>query len=139
MADTARGDWPDEKCSDCKKKGVYFKHWGPNVPPGETGQFCGNCWEARLDDYNSGKPARPLGQMAPQRKTEIPTKAIIVTTKNSTYRFGEANEKGERTVSRDEKPLNSTRCRIVFLALGKDMELECLDGPLYTTSVRSIK
>ena len=143
MADTARGDWPDEKCSDCKKKGVYFQHWGSMVPPGKVGQFCGDCWEARMDDCNSGKPARPLGQMAPQKtKTEIPTKAITVITKNSTYRLGEVNEKGERTISRDEKPLNFTRCRIIFLALGKDMEFDCLDGlppKWYTTSVRSIR
>ncbi len=74
--------------------------------------------------------------------TKIPTKAITVTTKNSTYRLSEADEKGERTISRDEKPLNFTRCRIIFLALGKDMEFDCLDGlppKWYTTSVRSIR
>jgi hypothetical protein len=74
--------------------------------------------------------------------TEVPTKAITVTTKNSVYRFSEADKKGKRTISRDENPLDFTQCKILFLAIGKDMELECLDGPhpkWYTSVVRSIK
>lgn len=76
------------------------------------------------------------------KKAEISPRAIAVTTRNSVYRFGEANQKGERTVSRDGNPLDFTRCRIVFLNIGDDMELECLDGPhpeWHTTRVFSIK
>jgi len=142
MADTARGDWPDAKCSDCKENGCFFQHWGPLVPPGETGQFCGDCWEARVDDYLSGRPVRPLGQKASHKAKKIPNRVTTVTTRNSVYRFGKANDKGKRTVSCDNKSFDSTLCKIVFLVIGKDMELECFDGShtkWYTSLVRSIK
>lgn len=62
MADTCRGDFPDIPCSDCGKVGeVFMKHWGPLVPSGKVGAFDGDCWQARMDDYNSGRPIRPLG------------------------------------------------------------------------------
>ena len=73
---------------------------------------------------------------------EIPRAATVVRTSNSVYRFGEADDKGERTVSRDESPLGFTRCKIVLLAVNERMELECLDGPdapWSTTSVSSIE
>ena len=62
MADTSRGSYPDQPCSDCKKTGqVCIKHWGPLVPPGEVGAFDEDCWEARVKDGREGKPPRPLG------------------------------------------------------------------------------
>lgn len=84
-----------------------------------------------------------LGITSPfaSKKAEIPAKVITVNTENSVYRFGEANQKGERTVSRDGRPLDFTRCRIVSLAVGDNMELSCLDGPhpeWHTTVVCSI-
>ncbi|MBI2625389.1 MAG: hypothetical protein HYW70_03605 [Candidatus Nealsonbacteria bacterium] len=77
-----------------------------------------------------------------QKMAEIPTKAIIVTTRNSVYRFGEANQKGERTVSRDGNPLDFTRCIIIYLSVSDGIEIKCLDGShpgWYTTPVLSIK
>lgn len=74
--------------------------------------------------------------------TEIPTKAITVITENSVYRFGKANQRGERNVSRDKKPLDFVRCRIISLAVGGDMELRCFDSShpgWYTTPVRLIE
>jgi hypothetical protein len=88
--------------------------------------------------YSSLGITSPLCQM----KAEIPAKAITVTTRNSVYRFGEANQSRERTVSRDKKPLDFTRCKIVRLAIGQSMELRCSDGThpnLYTSDVISIE
>ena len=67
MADTMRGDWPSEECSDCGTKGVVFKHWGPLVKPGDVGQFCGECWVLR--DQNS--TVQPLGYRKQKTKKEI--------------------------------------------------------------------
>lgn len=76
------------------------------------------------------------------KESEIPAKAIVVTTRNSIYRFGEANERGERTVSRDLKPLDFSRCRIISLGVDQEMELVCLHcshPSWYTTNVISIR
>jgi len=63
MADTMRGDFPDQVCSDCggEKGEVYIKHWGPLVPPGEVGYFGPNCLVARRNENRAGLPPRPLG------------------------------------------------------------------------------
>ncbi|TFB09129.1 hypothetical protein E3V08_01335 [Candidatus Atribacteria bacterium MT.SAG.1] len=84
-----------------------------------------------------------LGILSPfkLKENKILAKAIIVTN-NSTYRLGKSGKNGERSVSRDVKPLDFTRCRIVSLSVGKSMELSCLDGShpkWYTTNVTSIK
>lgn len=79
---------------------------------------------------------------ANKKKTEIPAEAFMVTTLNSIYRFGKADQKGERTVSRDGRPLDFTQCKILHLAIGESMTIEGLDGShssWYTTSVRSIE
>lgn len=63
MADTVRGDFPDVACSDCGEVGgVCFRHWGPLVPAGERGYFCGYCWSTRHEDAEQNRPPRPLGQ-----------------------------------------------------------------------------
>ena len=61
---------------------------------------------------------------------------IIVKTRNSTYRFGKADKAGLRTISRDEEPLDFSRCKILFLALGRSMDLGCLEAthPYWHTS-----
>ena len=61
--------------------------------------------------------------------TKIPSGPIVVYTKNSVYRFGAANKKGERTISRDSRPLECTRCRIVKLGQGHSMNFIDIDGP----------
>ena len=69
-------------------------------------------------------------------------KAIVVTTRNSTYRFGPADENGERTISRDKNPLKHTcKCKIEYLAVGEELLADWLDGSglgLRTTSVQSV-
>lgn len=65
MPDTKRGSYPDIECSDCGKVGkVCIQHWGPLVPPGKVGRFDEDCWQARLDDREVGRPVRPLGVMS---------------------------------------------------------------------------
>lgn len=55
---------------------------------------------------------RALGVPSPMdKKKEIPKKAIMVATQNSVYRFGKADENGERTIFRDERPLDFSRCK----------------------------
>ncbi len=65
MADTIRGDFPNSTCSDCGKKGCTFSHWGPLVPPGKSGSFCGDCWQRRTDHYNVHRTALPLPAPSP--------------------------------------------------------------------------
>lgn len=71
-----------------------------------------------------------------------PTEKITVKTSNSIYRFGEADNNGRCSISRDERPLDFSVCRITNLAVGQSMELECLDGThpgWYTSTVLSIE
>jgi hypothetical protein len=66
---------------------------------------------------------------------------LKVKTHNSTYLFGRANKNGERTIFRDESPLDFNRCRIAFLAIDERMEIRCFEGPhpmWYTSEVISI-
>jgi len=73
---------------------------------------------------------------------EIPNEAFVVRTANSVYRFGEADKDGARTVSRDDRPLEFTRCTILKLEMGEGMELRCHNAPYprwYTTRVVSIE
>lgn len=75
-------------------------------------------------------------------KNNIPSQAIVVTTGHSVYRFGEADKTGERTVSRDNNPLDFSSCRIHVLMAGEGMKLECLGGShpnWYTTLVTKIE
>ena len=60
------------------------------------------------------------------KNQEIPQGSFVAKTRNSTYRFKE-NEKGERAVSRDKKPLDFSRCKITKLIVGSSMVLERLD------------
>ncbi|OGY63642.1 MAG: hypothetical protein A3I89_00135 [Candidatus Harrisonbacteria bacterium RIFCSPLOWO2_02_FULL_41_11] len=66
---------------------------------------------------------------------------LVVKTRNSTYRFGAEDNKGKRTVIRDEQPLDFNRCKIVFLELQADMILKYSnkDYSWYTTEVYSIE
>ena len=64
MADTMRGSFPNEHCSDCgvaEQGSVFIKHWGPLVPKGEVGLFGPVCWEARMKERDMGFDPRPLG------------------------------------------------------------------------------
>mgnify|MGYP003392408147 CR=1 FL=1 len=61
MADTVRGDFAKEKCSDCGREGCIAKHWGPLVPKGESGTFCGWCLTERNKEAKDGNDPKPLG------------------------------------------------------------------------------
>ena len=61
------------------------------------------------------------------KKPGIPQGPFVAKTKNSTYRFTR-DEKGERAVSRDKRPLDFSRCKITKLIVGFSMILERPDG-----------
>jgi hypothetical protein len=67
-----------------------------------------------------------LNMPLPSEENEkgIPTQPFKVVTWNSTYIFGVADEKGERDISRKEKPLEFNHGRILHLALGFDMTFQ---------------
>ncbi len=71
-----------------------------------------------------------------------PRGAIVVKTRKSTYRLGPADADGMRTVSRDEKPLEFSRCTVAHLAEGQTMVLRPPDhetrGEWHTTPVQTI-
>lgn len=75
-------------------------------------------------------------------KADIPTTSFVVVTINSTYRLGEADEDGGRSISKDGGHLDFTRCRVIDLKVGARMNVECLDGPYppgwSTSPVKSI-
>jgi len=69
-----------------------------------------------LGIYNPNDPAR-----------KVPGGSLIVKTIEKVfYRFGPANERGEREVVRDGAPLDFPRCKIVFLSNGRRMVLLAL-------------
>ncbi len=70
------------------------------------------------------------------QKLKVPKGPFVVRTKNSVYQFGRANKKGERSIERlstekHTRPLEFTRCKILDLAIGDQMQAICLDGPEY--------
>lgn len=130
-----------EVLSECEKE--WKRNWGYQHPDikgdADAPGIAGIQNRASLENiYGSLKIPSPFSP----KVIEIPTEAITVITENSVYRFGKANQKRERTVFREEKPLDFVRCRIISLAVGEDMELRCFDSShlgWYTTPVRLIK
>ncbi len=61
MADTVRGDFIEERCSDCGKMGCVAKHLGPLVPSGEIGTFCEWCLADRNKGWKSNDILKPIG------------------------------------------------------------------------------
>jgi len=77
-----------------------------------------------------------------EKTKKVLVNVMIVKTRNSTYRIWGTNKNGERSISRDEKPLDFNRCKIRFLEIGKDMELDCIGAShphWYTSEVVSIE
>ena len=71
-----------------------------------------------------------LGIKSPvARRTDVPAKAFVVRTRNSVYRLGKANSTGERSITRDGRPLEFIKCKVLDLMIGDQMQLQCLDGP----------
>ena len=73
---------------------------------------------------------------------KVPTEAFVVRTLYSRYCFGEADKNGARTVSRDNNPLEFTRCTLERIAVvGRGLTLNCHDGPYphwYTSTIVAI-
>lgn len=134
MPDTIRGNLSQEQCSDCGEIGSMFQHWGPLVPKGKVGTFCGYCWNERQERHARGEPPLPLGVKPPGVPRGFKTKACKVTTQNgSVYSFSEPNRLLERTVHcvRQDKKENPdfTRCKIICLVKGKPLYLKPLNSP----------
>lgn len=78
MADTIRGEFPKQPCSDCGEVGkVYIQHWGLLVPNGSLGYFCPTCLGARAEDSKAGKEPRPLGQTTCQECDGTGNKFVV--------------------------------------------------------------
>lgn len=60
MADTIRAEFQGVMCDDCKMHNVKFKHWGPLVPEGITGYFCGPCFVKRGQYYDKNGKPKPM-------------------------------------------------------------------------------
>ena len=59
--DTAIGSWSKIICDDCEQPGgVIFRHWGPMVPKGRVGYFCGGCMYAREEYLKTNGTAKPM-------------------------------------------------------------------------------
>lgn len=121
MVDTLRGDFVDEKCSDCGELGCIIKHWGFLVPKGEKGCFCVFCWNERM----KADEVKPLGVNPPRVPRKFKNRAIkVVTEKGSIYKFSKPDEKGKRTVTcierGSEEEIDFTECKIICLVEGRE-------------------
>lgn len=120
------------------------EHWGYQAPEvrGDPDFTQKNAWYLEQAYKELGLPLLSEEAKLVYKDTRIPTKVFVVKTRNSVYRFGKADKNGARTVSRDNKSLNFTRCKIAILAIEQEMKLDCLDGSSpnwYTTIVRAIE
>jgi len=129
MADSERGDFKDEKCSDCGETGCTFKHWGGLVPAGQSGYFCGFCWDERIEVYGRGEKTKPLGVKPPGIPKEFLDKKIkAITESGSIYELDQTDRDDERTVSCDRRKLRFTRARVICLRVGESLFLRPRDG-----------
>lgn len=129
MADTARGNFTDKSCSDCGELGCVFVHNGDLVPKGETGSFCGFCWNERLEASRMGELPKPLGVKSPGVPKRFLTKPIKVITKNgSVYKFGKPDKEGVRKAFCATKKFEFTKCRITCLRIGRRLWFRPIDS-----------
>lgn len=141
MADTARGYWPKEICSDCgEKRVVIFKHWGPLVPEGTFGHLCAFCWNEREKDCKEGKIPLPLGRKPFIEYCFIPEKIKVATRSGSVYLFDKPNKEKIRRATRNGLALPFL-CIIKCLKVGKPLYLilsacnkEEIEIPMWTSS-----
>ena len=127
MADTVKGDFSDQKCSDCGELGCCFKHWGELVPPGEIGFFCAFCLPAR---DKLGDPAS-LGVKPPGIPVELSVKDVIKVTTHSgsVYKLSLLPDSTEeRIVSCEQKELGFSRARVISLVKGESLFLKPRDS-----------
>lgn len=144
MPDTARGNFKDEKCSDCGEIGCAFQHWGDLVPAGEFGSFCVFCWQERIEDRDRGKTPKPLGVQPPGIPQEFLGGKIRVFTKSgSVYELVPTGIDNERVVSCDRRKLHFSVARAMRLEVGKSLWLKPRDGGVsdlwYTSPVVRIE
>lgn len=124
MADTIRGNFSDQTCSDCGEKGCVFKHWGSLVPPGVIGYFCAFCMNVRA---KAEGPPSSLGVKPPGIPDDLSDKEVIkVTTQSgSVYELRlMVSEKNEWLVSCEARDLLLDVCRVMSLVEGQNMALK---------------
>ncbi len=75
--------------------------------------------------YANGMKSSPLVGFP----RDVPDSEFVVSTRHSTYRFGNADLQGERTVQREPVGLDFGRCILQTVAIvGKAMPIGRLDG-----------
>ena len=146
MADTAKGHWQKENCSDCGEFDVIMKHWGPLVPEGKIGFFCLFCWNEREEDWKEGKEPKPLGAKPPIEEIFIDKKIKVITKTGSVYQFSKPDSGKIRTVVKDNRPLPFSLCRIICLKEGKPLYFMAIpidnnkkEEPWFSTKILSIE
>ena len=111
-------------CEKENKRNWYYQH--PDIR-GDLDAFGNAGVQNKLSLENIYST---LGIKSPAtRRTEIPDEAFLVITKNSAYRLGKADSNGVRSISRDARHLEFTKCKVLDLMVGDRMQLQCLDGP----------
>jgi len=55
------GEFPDEICGDCGKKGCSHYYRGFSVPGTKEAFFCGLCGRERIERGKKGEKQKPLG------------------------------------------------------------------------------
>lgn len=140
-------------CAPCFRQRGEDRDSGKEPTPLRIEVMCDGCnvrgvFEHRCHGTNAQIHGEPTNRMCecPEcndpEYTHVPTTAIVVKTKNSTYRLGSPDERKVRTVSRDEQPLDFTQCQISWLKVGDTMLLKCFDGSHFswdTTEVISVE
>ena len=129
MPDTVRGNLKDKNCSDCGEKGCEFQHWGPMVPKGEFGSFCGFCWTERSEAYDRGEGPKPLGIQPPGISENLLDKRLRVATESgSVYELNPTKIPNERIIFCNRRKLHFTKARVICLRIGENLFLKPRDG-----------
>lgn len=97
------------------------------MPEGEVGLFCAFCWSERVKNYENGKEPKSLGTKPIIEASFIGKKIRVETKSGAIYRFGKSNEKGIRTVHRNQT-LPFDFCGILCLTEGKPIYLISIKG-----------
>lgn len=137
MADTKRGYFPEETCSDCGVKGCSFIHNGELVPKGALGKFCFECWTVRLIDFDETRIAKPFGTVWRLVPQEFADRTIRIQTKSGAiYMLGKPLKETislvtsiqkqlalHRPVLKEGTKLPFTHAAIMLLRIGESMFL----------------
>ena len=140
-------DTPDLCFVRAEADGCYIGNWVAHMNhvdvrfPKTTTRELTEEEKDRCDGTVIGFLGAPM-DMVRTRKNIVPSGVLTVKTGNSIYRFGAADEKGERIVTSDNLGFGFTRCIIDYLSIGKSMRIYQPDNPennWTTTPVLSIE